>query len=227
MRDMERSARSARLHPSVVFRPATARSAFFKSSFIIPISAPEDSRARSRTMERGGATFREMSPVPLHDAAAAMMAAGSGEDRRLTHFSRSPSASPRPPSRPPRRGGLRGNGDRRPRGCLQGSPPPPSPKGGRRRPSGSGRRSWGGGGGSGAPRAEGASPAEAPRAACGGGLGAGAAAGRPPVAAEEGRNEGKGRLLLPDTLFPEEQQARGDVPGLEVAHQEGHRPVLP
>src|SRR4030067_975741 len=90
---MDRTPRSARLHPSVVFRPATARSVFFKSSFIIPVSAPEDSRARSRTMERGGATFREMSPVPLHDAAGAMVPAGSGEDRRLTHFSRSPSAS--------------------------------------------------------------------------------------------------------------------------------------
>src|SRR4030065_2359137 len=101
MRDMERSPRSAGLHPSGVFRPATPRSAFFKSSFIISISAPEDSRARSRTMERGGAIFREMSPVPLHDAAAAMMAAGSGEDRRLTHFSRSPSVSSRTLSAPP------------------------------------------------------------------------------------------------------------------------------
>lgn len=45
--------------------------------------------------------------------------------------------------------------------------------------------------------------------------------------AEEGRNEGCGRLLLPDPLLSEEEKAVGYVAGFEVAQQEGYRPVLP
>ena len=45
--------------------------------------------------------------------------------------------------------------------------------------------------------------------------------------AEESRNEACRRLLFPDPLLPEEEQAGRNVAGVEVARKEADRTVLP